>query len=107
METILYLIDLRDGTYYFEDESFGDEWKSGRYQFLASSRDDIMRKRVNGIEDLAESKDRATNFCFLYMSKFGTQYATICNPLKMAELADYDDDNVEAVFDIRDLKKIN
>lgn len=97
-----FLIDLANRTYYFEDANIGDALNSRRYQFLAFDSDNLHN--ITTISELYEAfKHR--KFCVLRMDKdTGTQYATISSMEIIRDICD--DDEIDAIFEIRDLKSI-
>lgn len=99
-----YLIDLADRYYYFEDEDFADEINRGVYQFLAYDHDNIHRRKTIG-NLYAASHSSTRRYCVLWMDKdTGEQFADLMNVATLHNL--FEDDDIDAIFEISDLRKI-
>ena len=107
---------MKHCSYYWEDACFADEFSSGRYQFLAKSTDELLysngfRWTFQGLEEFCAHYDKSdTRVCVLYMNKYGEQYADLVPIWTLNGFKDTlggDIDNLEGIFDISDLKKID
>lgn len=90
---MVYLIDLENGTYLYDDGTLADELCRRSYQFMGFEDDGLLKTKRNN--DL--------NYCFLYVADDGTQIAEIC---KWGDLPHSNIDFVEQIFRIKDLVKI-
>lgn len=102
-----FLIDLANRTYYFEDAAIGEALNSRRYQFLAFDSNNLHRfHTLEALRDAFMNK----RLCVLWMDKdTGEQFADIMSANTLFNLFHSDlcqDDDIDAVFDIADLKNI-